>query len=775
MGGPERKADDAVEEGLALFQQGKLDQAIEIWQEAQSLAPGHTRAQEYLGYVEANRDALEQRFRLAESLLFGGQPTEPPAPLADVPSRLQLPNVSGAEEVEEDDDEEDEPTVSMPVKVLADRLAQSRAEAAEPDYSEGDYLEVMEGGGEEMVDDFEPMEKTPVGVNIPDPVRLMATDGEDDTDDDGVYDWDEDTPSVREVGQQSAEPLGLTTGDELSLDDNADDIEELDDGDIVEEVIEEAGEEGVEVKYRSLAEFDAAYAGEYVEEEDLDDVEEVAESTEAMLELDEEPESDPHLKQTMKMQVAPEEEPVLELEPEPDDDGVLELVPPDSGEERELEVNLEQSFPGPSELLDLTPQPGLPAPQPEQAETSGMVILSNDEPEVEDLGEPAPDEDYAEIPELEPGLGRSDLLDLSPDDDHDDFLESAPEVEVQVNNTGQEISAPADSDPAFQSVEIDMDDSIDAPEDDDFGGLLVSEDDSDDEPDEVEFGGAMDFDDVGEVYDDVGEAFDDVGEAFDDVGEVEESGSSEAGSSEVAAESGDGFSWEEGSGDWDEAQAADNGLEVLVFERDDPTPTVDDPLMALPTMQDSYELHEGEEGHLHKAPPPEEPPEEDALAWAATEETSDAPEDFLDEGFEVEDEQTPRDPAPPQTGEPEEEPTLPLARDLLKRGELEDALTVCTAVCEADPNDVEAKRFLERIQQSLLKRYWADIGDLSHVPTVKVPHHEILWQDMDHRKGFLLSRIDGMLSFEDIIDISGMEDFEVCQILVRLKREGVIG
>jgi hypothetical protein len=37
-----------------------------------------------------------------------------------------------------------------------------------------------------------------------------------------------------------------------------------------------------------------------------------------------------------------------------------------------------------------------------------------------------------------------------------------------------------------------------------------------------------------------------------------------------------------------------------------------------------------------------------------------------------------------------------------------------------------------------------------------------------------LSRIDGMSSFEDIIDISGLPRFETCKILSRLLQDGII-
>jgi len=52
--------------------------------------------------------------------------------------------------------------------------------------------------------------------------------------------------------------------------------------------------------------------------------------------------------------------------------------------------------------------------------------------------------------------------------------------------------------------------------------------------------------------------------------------------------------------------------------------------------------------------------------------------------------------------------------------------------------------------------------------------HEIAGESLDHRTGFLLSRIDGMLTFEDILDVAGMPRLEAYQILSTLLRKGVI-
>jgi hypothetical protein len=119
--------------------------------------------------------------------------------------------------------------------------------------------------------------------------------------------------------------------------------------------------------------------------------------------------------------------------------------------------------------------------------------------------------------------------------------------------------------------------------------------------------------------------------------------------------------------------------------------------------------------------------------------------------------------------------------ELLKQAEdaagVGDFLAAVTAVEAAAGNDEDgtvAPVLLHRHRDLLYRIYEGHIGDMHAVPLVAVPLHEIAGQTLDHRTGFLLSRIDGMLSFEDILDVAGMPRMEAYQILSTLLRKGVI-
>lgn len=108
-------------------------------------------------------------------------------------------------------------------------------------------------------------------------------------------------------------------------------------------------------------------------------------------------------------------------------------------------------------------------------------------------------------------------------------------------------------------------------------------------------------------------------------------------------------------------------------------------------------------------------------------------------------------------------------------GNYEMSLDLCQKVLHDDSSNEEAQIIVQSCQDILQNHYYAELKKLDQVPVVKIPQHEIMWHKLDHRAGFLLSRIDGMLTYEDILDICGMSRFEACRLLVQLLRENVIG
>jgi hypothetical protein len=114
------------------------------------------------------------------------------------------------------------------------------------------------------------------------------------------------------------------------------------------------------------------------------------------------------------------------------------------------------------------------------------------------------------------------------------------------------------------------------------------------------------------------------------------------------------------------------------------------------------------------------------------------------------------------------------AKEAAEKGDFVAAVAAVEAAQKDDDDGSVAPVILHRHRDLLYRIYEGHIGDMSAVPLVAVPLHEISVQALDHRTGFLLSRIDGMLTFEDILDVAGMPRMEAYQILSNLLRRGVI-
>ncbi|MEW5853928.1 MAG: hypothetical protein AB2A00_34455 [Myxococcota bacterium] len=114
------------------------------------------------------------------------------------------------------------------------------------------------------------------------------------------------------------------------------------------------------------------------------------------------------------------------------------------------------------------------------------------------------------------------------------------------------------------------------------------------------------------------------------------------------------------------------------------------------------------------------------------------------------------------------------AREHHALGDFSGSLELVEKVLELDPDNAEARDYLERNEGTLLKMYESKIGTFSRVPRIVMSPDEIIWLNLHHKAGFLLSRVDGMSTFEDILALSSMPRLETCRILAQLVQAGVI-
>lgn len=123
------------------------------------------------------------------------------------------------------------------------------------------------------------------------------------------------------------------------------------------------------------------------------------------------------------------------------------------------------------------------------------------------------------------------------------------------------------------------------------------------------------------------------------------------------------------------------------------------------------------------------------------------------------------------------EPALDLAAEMNERFALDDftgALRAAELLLGRDPNNAEAARYAALCRERLDALYTARLSSLGVVPQLAVPATEVRWLGIDNRAGFILSRIDGAHTIDELVDVSGMPRLEVLKTLIELLDAGTI-
>ena len=132
--------------------------------------------------------------------------------------------------------------------------------------------------------------------------------------------------------------------------------------------------------------------------------------------------------------------------------------------------------------------------------------------------------------------------------------------------------------------------------------------------------------------------------------------------------------------------------------------------------------------------------------------------------------------APPD--EPHDEQTRRRITTLLQRAveynaahEVDKAVTAVDLALSEDPNSALGQKLITRNKDTIMQIFQSFIGDLDRMPQLAKPLHELANAPISPRAAFLLSRIDGTLTIDELLDVSGMPRLEayrhICQLFLR--------
>lgn len=117
---------------------------------------------------------------------------------------------------------------------------------------------------------------------------------------------------------------------------------------------------------------------------------------------------------------------------------------------------------------------------------------------------------------------------------------------------------------------------------------------------------------------------------------------------------------------------------------------------------------------------------------------------------------------------------LEKAGDWADAGDLEKAVAAVDVALSEDPNSALAQKLITRNKDTIMTLFQSYLGDLDRTPQLAKPLHELANAPISPRAAFLLSRIDGMLTIDELLDVSGMPRLEAYRHLCQLFLRGIL-
>jgi hypothetical protein len=109
-----------------------------------------------------------------------------------------------------------------------------------------------------------------------------------------------------------------------------------------------------------------------------------------------------------------------------------------------------------------------------------------------------------------------------------------------------------------------------------------------------------------------------------------------------------------------------------------------------------------------------------------------------------------------------------------QRSDLERSVTAVDLALSEDPNSALAQKLTQRNRDTIMNVFQGFLGDLQRTPALARPLHELGSAPISPRAAFLLSRVDGTLSIDEILDVSGMPRLEAYRYLCQLFLRGIL-
>jgi tetratricopeptide (TPR) repeat protein len=106
-------------------------------------------------------------------------------------------------------------------------------------------------------------------------------------------------------------------------------------------------------------------------------------------------------------------------------------------------------------------------------------------------------------------------------------------------------------------------------------------------------------------------------------------------------------------------------------------------------------------------------------------------------------------------------------------GAPEEALALLVEATAGAPDDLEAQAALDLVRAQLYLRHRQRMSAAAR-PRLCVDPEQLMRLDLAPEAGFLLSLLDGRTRIEELVTVSGLDPFDVLQLLARLEQSGIV-
>jgi hypothetical protein len=114
------------------------------------------------------------------------------------------------------------------------------------------------------------------------------------------------------------------------------------------------------------------------------------------------------------------------------------------------------------------------------------------------------------------------------------------------------------------------------------------------------------------------------------------------------------------------------------------------------------------------------------------------------------------------------------AREQFALGDFSGSLETVNTILKLDPGHDEARAYKQQNEATLLSMHESKLGPLDAAPRLAIKPADVMWLNLDHRAGFVLSQIDGRVTYDELFALSGLTRLETARILAGLLQDGVI-